>query len=198
VDRHGLRAIPHHRWTFVADRGIARELGDGRHVLRPGTADATMSDLDHLLFALRYDGLNLELCAAFFAVSTRADLESALTQRLRDKPTGKYLRRLWFVYEWLTERSLDVPDLTQGTYVVELPSELDFLVGLRRTREAMLQVVDLPDRLADLFVKLCLQNGGHVSVTKRKSQFAMLSDPEIDALEKCVQENMPERRVSRA
>jgi hypothetical protein len=91
------------------------------------------------------------------------------------------------LYRWL-----------EDTIRVELPSELDFLVGLRRTREAMQQVVDLPDRLADLFVKLCIQNGGHVSVTKRKSQFAMLSDLEIDALESCVLENMPERLVSRA
>jgi hypothetical protein len=98
-----------------------------------------------------------------------------------------YTRLAEALYRWL-----------EDTIRVELPSELDFLVGLRRTREAMLRVVDLPDRLADLFVKICMHNGGHLSATKGKSQFAMLSTEEIDALEKCVQENMPARLVSRA
>jgi hypothetical protein len=134
VIRHSLRAVPHHRWTFVAERGVARELGDGRHVLRPGTADAAMSDLDHLLFALRYDGLSLELCAAFFTACTRDQLEVAFVQKLRAKPTGKYLRRLWFVYEWLTERSLDVPDLAQGTYVSLLDPDHYFVAPSRPSR----------------------------------------------------------------
>ncbi len=91
------------------------------------------------------------------------------------------------LYRWLEE-----------AVCIELPAELDFLVGLRRTREAMSRVVDLPDRLADLFVKLCLQNGGQISATKRASHFDMLSEAELDALERCVREHMPERSMSRA
>jgi hypothetical protein len=98
-----------------------------------------------------------------------------------------YTQQAEALYRWL-----------EDAVRVELPSELDFLVGLRRTREAMLQVVDLPDRVADLFVKLCLQHGGRISETKRKSHFAMLTADEIDGLERCVREYMPERSISRA
>jgi hypothetical protein len=81
---------------------------------------------------------------------------------------------------------------------VELPAALDFVVGFRRTREAMDRVASLPDRLAELFVKVCLQNGGSLSATKRASHFSMLSDEEVAQLERCVRENMPSRVLSRA
>jgi hypothetical protein len=124
VERHALAVLPHHRWSFVADQGIARELGDGRVVFRPGFANpAEMDVIDHLLFALRYDGTNLEISSALFAALDAADFEQQLARRIAKRPTGKYLRRLWFLYEWLTEREVPVPDAVQGNYVPFLDPE---------------------------------------------------------------------------
>jgi hypothetical protein len=75
----------------------------------------------------------------------------------------------------------------------ELPGELDFLVSFDRTGIAMRQVVDLPDRLGELFVKVVLQNGGKLSETKRASHFDRLTDDEIARLEAIVTEHMPRR-----
>ena len=52
VDRYALRVIPHHRWSFVATKGMPREFNDGRVVLRSGFADPpAMTEVDHLTFS---------------------------------------------------------------------------------------------------------------------------------------------------
>lgn len=47
----------------------------------------------------------------------------------------------------------------------------------------------MPDRLANLFVKLCLTNQGHLSATKRASHFSAFSDEELAAMEAVVARN---------
>ncbi|MBK8098891.1 MAG: Fic family protein [Planctomycetes bacterium] len=66
-----------------------------------------------LEFALKYDGVNLEVLAAVFE---QAD-PNALAAWVRSTPTGKYARRIWFLFEWLTGRTLDVPDAEPVAYV---------------------------------------------------------------------------------
>ncbi|MCL7489699.1 MAG: Fic family protein [Desulfobulbaceae bacterium] len=68
---------------------------------------------DHLEFALKYDGTNLAILAHLFRVIERNDFIGYL----QSKPTGKYARRLWFLYEFLTEEMLPLDDLKQGNYI---------------------------------------------------------------------------------
>jgi len=68
---------------------------------------------DHLEFALKYDGTNLLILAKLFATVG----SDALTDYVRSKPTGKYARRIWYLYELLTNNRLPLNDLTQGTYI---------------------------------------------------------------------------------
>lgn len=42
---------------------------------------------------------------------------------ISSKPTGKYTRRIWFLYEFLTDRKLPLPDLTKGNYIELLESD---------------------------------------------------------------------------
>lgn len=74
---------------------------------------------DHLEFALKYDGTNLSILAEIFG---KADVTDLLTY-VQSKPTGKYARRLWFFYEFLTGNHLPLDDLNQGTYVDLLDSK---------------------------------------------------------------------------
>ena len=108
VDRYALRVIPHHRWSFVATKGMPRELNDGRVVLRSGFADpSAMTEVDHLTFSLKHDGGNLEILAAVFgAIGDRAHFDAQLVAALQETPNGIYLRRLWFFYEWLTDHTV--------------------------------------------------------------------------------------------
>ena len=55
--------------------------------------------------------------------------------------------------------------------------------------QVMRDVVDMPNRHADLFVRLCLQNNGTLSKAKRQlPEFAKLTKKEIEELEVAVAE----------
>ena len=69
----------------------------------------------------------------------------------------------------------------------ELKDELGFIATFDKAFEAARAIVDMPDRRASLFVRLCMQNGGRLSVAKRR-QFAELDDSEILAMEAVIQE----------
>ena len=67
----------------------------------------------HLTFALKHEGLELAVLKRLFeglGPEPVADL-------VRRKPTGKYARRLWFLYEWLLGSPLPLADATRGNYV---------------------------------------------------------------------------------
>src|ERR1700722_4882636 len=74
----------------------------------------------HLTFALKYEGLNLAVLKRLFLAVGPADVEAIV----RARPTGRYARRVWFLYEWLTGRTLDVPSAEMGAYVLALDPDL--------------------------------------------------------------------------
>jgi hypothetical protein len=49
----------------------------------------------------------------------------------------------------------------------ELREELDFLVSYDRIKSGIQDIVDMPDMKINLFIKLCLQNHGHLSAKKK-------------------------------
>ena len=71
---------------------------------------------DHLTFALKYEGVNLEILSALFKVVEKKDL----TDFIESQPTGKYTRLVWFFYEWLTGKELPLDEIKQGNYIPAL------------------------------------------------------------------------------
>src|SRR5206468_11995522 len=59
-----------------------------------------------LVFALKCEGLDLGVLAALFKAVEPHEIAAIV----RATPTGAFARRIWFLYEWLTGRELDVPD----------------------------------------------------------------------------------------
>ena len=74
---------------------------------------------DHLEFALKYDGTNLSILAKLFQHIP----EQNILEYISSKPTGKYARRIWFLYEFLSGKTLPIDDLNQGNYVDLLDSD---------------------------------------------------------------------------
>lgn len=75
------------------------------------------------------------------------------------------------------------------TIETDLPNEIRFLQHYDDARRLMREVVDLPNRHADLFIRLCVQNGGTLSKAKRRlEEFAKLTAQEMDELEAAVRE----------
>lgn len=56
-----------------------------------------------------------------------------------------------------------------------------------KTKKAIQEIVDMPDRQIDLFIRFCLQNNGRLSERKRNSHFDTLSNEEIAQMEQAVQ-----------
>ncbi len=97
--------------------------------------------------------------------------------------TGRLYR-----YIDMTAQAEALYDFVQLTIDHELVEELDFLVNYDRTRQAIQEIVDMPDRLIDLFIQFCLQNNGRLSARKREAHFGFLTDEEVAGMELAVRE----------
>ena len=73
------------------------------------------------------------------------------------------------------------------TINVELPKELNYLANYDEAKSEIQNIVDMPDNKIDLFIRVCLQNQGKLSNSK-KNHFSMLTDEEVDRMEKVVRD----------
>jgi Fic family protein len=60
----------------------------------------------HLEFSLKREGVDLLVLSRLFEATSTHEVEALI----RSTPTGAYARRIWFLYEWLTGRELNLPD----------------------------------------------------------------------------------------
>lgn len=95
--------------------------------------------LNHLEFALKYDGINLEILSEVFNLGNVKELTSWITA----KPQGQYTRRIWYLYEWLTGKRLKIDELTSGNYINLLDKDAyytsqDQMVSRQRIRDNLL------------------------------------------------------------
>ncbi len=115
LDKLELTGIPNWHTSFVSSYGIRKSTVQDRVIediypLQYWPGDAIG---DHLEFALKYDGTNLSLLSQIFAHVKQEQLVEYISSR----PTGKYARRIWFFYEFLTNKQLPLDNLTSGNYV---------------------------------------------------------------------------------
>ena len=145
LDRYAIDVIPNWHASRVATSSVHRVDSRGGIVeevfpVRSWPGDGLGG---HLEFALKHDGTNLAILAALFRVTP----EDELLAYIRSRPTGKYARRLWFLYEFLTERKLPLDDLKQGNYVDLLEPDVYYSIApARRTRRQRINDNLLGDR----------------------------------------------------
>jgi Fic family protein len=118
--------------------------------------------IEHFGVALKHEGVDLRVLSQLFAQPTAPELTSFVASN----PAGKYTRRAWFLYEWMTQHTLDVPEpyavqyiplLDPNQYLVRrgsrsnrhkvsnnLPGVPGFCPLIRRTERLA------PDRIAEL------------------------------------------------
>jgi hypothetical protein len=122
IDAYGLR-VPLPRTLSATGEHHRIKNDAGWRILTPRHAPSP--DLEgHLTFALKYEGLDLAVLKRLFAALAPADIEAIM----RAKPTGSYARRIWFLYEWLMGRRLDLPDADKGTYEPVVDTEQQWAV----------------------------------------------------------------------
>ncbi len=104
----------------------------------PPSYDPGQADTAHLEFAIKHEGMNIEVLRAYFA-ARGPGLEGELAQLVKTTPTGVFARRLWCLYEWLTGRRLPVPDMSVGNYQPLLdPDEYVVIEGTERFKRQRL------------------------------------------------------------
>ena len=138
IEQYRLNVLPNWHASSVCQTGALRSIiQDGQvETVYPPSYWPGINLGDHLEFALKYDGVNLGILSALFDVVDAA----AVASWVASKPTGKYARKIWFLYEFVTGRSLPLPDLMMGNYVEVLDAELYFtaLPGRRVKRQRVI------------------------------------------------------------
>ena len=89
-----------------------------------------------LVFALKWEGVDLAVLAALFKEVEATEVAAIV----RATPTGVFARRIWFLYEWLTERELDLPDSgkVRAVSVVDPEQQVALTHGVRSSRQKVI------------------------------------------------------------
>jgi len=75
-----------------------------------------------LVFALKYEGVNLLFFKKLFDKLGQAKI----VQLINAEYTGQYIRKIWFLYEWLMQEQLPIADLTFKNFVPLLDEDLQY------------------------------------------------------------------------
>ena len=134
LDTLKLNVRPLARPAYVSGSVNRRVDSDARSLFPSGVAIAD-SVVGHLEFALRHEGVNLEVIDAVFEHLPPADLVT----RLQAIPTGEHIRRACFLWEWLTGEELDVGFAIRGAYVDLFPEDV-YLTAAEPTRAPRFRV----------------------------------------------------------
>ena len=90
----------------------------------------------HLVFALKYEGVNLLV----YKKLTQHYTKEQLTDLTNIEPTGQYSRRIWFLTEWITGEKLEKKkDLTRKSYIPLIDEKLQYaIVGEKSSRHLVI------------------------------------------------------------
>lgn len=138
LERHRIKAPELLHRSSLAEVSARQRARIGRTVDErfPRSYEPGDDDFDHLVFALKYDGVDLAVLGRIFRVIDR----DALARRIGARPTSKYGRRIFFLFELLTGERLPLDDLTRGAHVPLLdPAEYFVAEGITSPRH---RVVD--------------------------------------------------------
>lgn len=117
VERYKLQTLPHFRSSYITIKGGKSLIKkDDHEVYIYPKGYALKNEKDPLLqleFALKYDGINLEILKGVFQHIEKKDL----IQFIIEHPLGGQTRKLWYLYEQLTHTQLPIQDIQKGSYV---------------------------------------------------------------------------------
>ena len=120
VDAYGFQAPLPRTLSATGAHHRVREEG-GWRIMTPRHAPHPTLE-GHLTFALKYEGLDLAVLKRLFLATGPGAIEALV----REKSSGSYARRIWFLYEWLTGARLDLPDAASGRYIPVVDPELQY------------------------------------------------------------------------
>jgi hypothetical protein len=126
--RYKLETLPDWCESWLAPRGERKTVVENNLVTEIYPPRYNPGDKlgDHLEFALKHEGVNLEILSSLFNVAPVMELSDFV----KSQPTGKYTRLVWHLYEWLTGLKLPLNDLRQGNYIPVLDTSRYYALEL--------------------------------------------------------------------
>ncbi|WP_168433504.1 Fic family protein [Pontiella sulfatireligans] len=111
----GVGDLPCHCTSHILESGSRKTVEHAGKTEEYYTKSYAPGDsiFDQMVFALKYEGINLLILKKAFEKTNAW----TLTDFIQSTPTGRYHRKLWYLYENLTGKQLDLPDLTKGNYI---------------------------------------------------------------------------------
>lgn len=76
----------------------------------------------HLVFALKYEGINLLFLKKLFKTLTTKEVQTLVQL----KPLGVFSRKIWFLYEWLLQSQLPIQDLKTVNYIALIDEKMQY------------------------------------------------------------------------
>ena len=135
IEELGLAVVPP-AVRSEAIRGARKtRIADGMVLEQYPLAYGPTDLFGHLRFAMRYEPIDLNVLVAFFEKVGRDDFEAWV----KSEPVGKYARRAWYLYEFLTGETLDIPDVPPTDNVLLLDPALHITTtGVRVRRQRVI------------------------------------------------------------
>lgn len=122
IKEFNLKTLPHFRSSYTTNKGQGSIFSekDQQVYIYPAHYAVGEGIMDNIEFALKHDGINLEILNGIFH-----DINpKTLTKFIKEHPASKYSRKLWYLYEFLTGKELNLPNTESGNYVEVLNEEL--------------------------------------------------------------------------
>jgi Fic family protein len=145
---------------------------------------------NHLVFALKYEGINLLFFKKLFEQVSSSEIETWI----KKEPLSVYTRKIWFLYEWLMNKKLNLVDLKTSNYVPlvdetiqyaspvsknssrhrikdNLPGTINFCPLIYKTEKLEKFINEKLDEKTNLLIKKI-----HSDILLRTSAFLLLKD----------------------
>ncbi len=134
IDRYDLQIPLPRRLAAIGRRRNPVSSDRWQLITNRQAVPATLGD--QLEFALKHEGVNLSVLSALFRVVPKEEFEAWI----RAAPGGASTRRVWFIYEWMTEQLLDVPPVPKirAVPVIDRDKQFGLEGGNRSARHSVI------------------------------------------------------------
>ncbi len=134
-----------------------------------------------LSFAIRYEGINLLLFKKLFQKLN----EEEIIALIQIEPLGQYSRKIWFLYEWLLQKQLDVPNLKTGNYTQIIDPKTQYCIskGTKSSRHKIINNLPGTTNFCPLIFKTPKLEQ-HISEDLRSQKLSFLKEIKKDILQR--------------
>ena len=174
--------------ALIADK--SKKYSNDKWKVFPASYQPEETLYKQLVFAIKYEGINLLVFKSLFNAITKDKVQDIL----HIEPSGQYSRKIWFLYEWLQQEQIHVDvDLKKRKYIPLLDAKMQYVIkGQEAVRQKIIN--NLPGTVdfcplifktekLEKYINANLSDqknrflqGIHKDVLQRASSFLLLKD----------------------